>query len=80
MNVKDLTNRVVLITGASSGIGRETALLCARRRTRLVICDLNEDGLKETAEAICARQRRVRADRRRLRPRGDGRLRRHRAR
>lgn len=32
MNVKDLGNRVVLITSAGSGIGRQTALLRARRR------------------------------------------------
>ena len=43
MNVKDLGNRAVLTRGAGSGIGRDTALLCAR----LVICDLNEAGLKE---------------------------------
>ena len=30
MNVKDLGNRVVLITSAGSGIGRQLALPCAR--------------------------------------------------
>ena len=29
MNVKDLGNRAVLITGAGSGIGRQLALPCA---------------------------------------------------
>ena len=51
MNIKDLTGCVVLVTGAGSGMGRATALLSARRGARLAICDLNEAGLKETAEA-----------------------------
>jgi NAD(P)-dependent dehydrogenase (short-subunit alcohol dehydrogenase family) len=36
------------VTGAGSGIGRETALLAARRGADLVICDVDQGGLAET--------------------------------
>ena len=48
MDVARLDGKTVLITGAGSGIGRETALLCARRGADLVICDLNAEGLAAT--------------------------------
>lgn len=38
----------MLVTGAGSGIGRETALLCARRGAAIAICDVDEQGLAET--------------------------------
>ena len=46
---KNLDGKVAVITGAGSGIGRETALLCARRGAALAICDVNAQGLEETA-------------------------------
>ncbi len=49
-----LDDKVVVITGAGSGIGRETALLCARLGATLAICDLNENGLAETARGARA--------------------------
>jgi NAD(P)-dependent dehydrogenase (short-subunit alcohol dehydrogenase family) len=52
MNVEDLSGRVAVVTGAASGIGRETALALARRGADLAICDVDETGLEETAEQI----------------------------
>jgi NAD(P)-dependent dehydrogenase (short-subunit alcohol dehydrogenase family) len=42
-------SKVVVITGASSGIGRATALLCARRGARLVLAARRQDALDEVA-------------------------------
>ena len=47
-----LQDRVAVITGAGSGIGRETAILFAEAGAHVVIADLNTDGLRETANAI----------------------------
>jgi NAD(P)-dependent dehydrogenase (short-subunit alcohol dehydrogenase family) len=52
MDVRNLSGRVAVVTGAASGIGRETALALARRGADLAICDVDEPGLKETAAAI----------------------------
>ena len=45
-----LKNSVVVITGASSGIGRATAIEFAKKRARLVLAARSEDNLDETAE------------------------------
>src|SRR4051794_40643094 len=44
-----LEGRSCLITGAASGIGRATALAAARRGARLVLTDLDGEGLAPTA-------------------------------
>jgi NAD(P)-dependent dehydrogenase (short-subunit alcohol dehydrogenase family) len=45
-----LQDRVALITGAASGIGRATAVVFAEEGARLVLADVDEHGCQETAE------------------------------
>jgi short-subunit dehydrogenase len=52
--VKSLEGKVVVITGAGSGIGRELALNAARRGGVLAISDWNSDGLAETVDLLKA--------------------------
>ena len=63
MDVRDLHGRTALVTGAASGIGRATALLCARRGASLVICDVDEAHLAEAVREIRALGRDVLARR-----------------
>ncbi|MGH3560383.1 MAG: SDR family oxidoreductase, partial [Mycobacterium sp.] len=46
---------LVSVTGAGSGIGRETALAFAREGAELVVSDINEAAVKDTAAQISAR-------------------------
>lgn len=49
MNVK---NKVILITGAGSGIGRETAIMLAKNGARVVVTDIDEKAGEETVSEI----------------------------
>ncbi len=59
MDVRDLHGRSALVTGAASGIGRATALACARRGASLVLCDVDEAGLADVEREIRALGRHV---------------------
>lgn len=52
VDVANLKGRTALVTGAASGIGKETALAFGRRGADLVLCDLDESGLKATETAL----------------------------
>jgi NAD(P)-dependent dehydrogenase (short-subunit alcohol dehydrogenase family) len=47
----DFTDKVAIVTGGSTGIGRATALLFARHGAKVVIGDVNPEG-RETVAAI----------------------------
>lgn len=48
-NIKD---KVIIITGASSGIGLETAKLVAKNGAKVALCARDEEGLKKAVEEI----------------------------
>ncbi|GEP35878.1 putative short-chain dehydrogenase/reductase [Nocardioides szechwanensis] len=52
--MRTLDGKVVVITGAGSGIGRALALDLARRGSLLAISDVDEAGLAETVEQVKA--------------------------
>lgn len=49
-----MKNKVALVTGAASGIGRATALAFAREGARVVVSDMDVEGGNETVEQIVA--------------------------
>ena len=57
--MKSLRDRVAVVTGAGSGIGRATSEALARRGADLAVLDANEERAIETAEAIRALGRRA---------------------
>lgn len=52
MELKPIADQVIVIMGASSGIGRETAIELAQQGARVVLSARGEDGLDSLAEAI----------------------------
>jgi len=52
MQSERLMGEVAVVTGSASGIGRQTAITLAEHGAVVVCLDINEAGLKETAQTI----------------------------
>lgn len=51
-NPFSLTGKTILVTGASSGIGRATAELCARMGARVIVTGRNPERLQRTFDSL----------------------------
>jgi NAD(P)-dependent dehydrogenase (short-subunit alcohol dehydrogenase family) len=52
--MKNLEGKIVVVTGAGSGIGRSLALQLAAQGAQLALCDVNETNLQKTVEIASA--------------------------
>jgi NAD(P)-dependent dehydrogenase (short-subunit alcohol dehydrogenase family) len=48
----DFTDKVVLITGGGSGLGRASALAIAKQGAKLVLVDMNKESLEESKKEV----------------------------
>lgn len=51
-NPFSLQGKTILVTGASSGIGRATAIECSKMGAHLILCGRNEERLSETQRML----------------------------
>lgn len=51
-NPFSLEGKNIIISGAASGIARQCAISCSKMGARLVLLDLNEEGLRETMTMV----------------------------
>jgi NAD(P)-dependent dehydrogenase (short-subunit alcohol dehydrogenase family) len=54
VRLKPIKEQVIVITGASSGIGLVTARMAAKRGARVMLTARNHDALKQLADEIVA--------------------------
>lgn len=54
-----LENKTIVITGAGRGMGRGIAEACADHGAAVVVCDVNLDAVRETAQIISQKEQRA---------------------
>ena len=52
INLIDFTEKTIIVTGASSGIGRETAILLSKLGAKLIIIARNKEKLRDTINSL----------------------------
>lgn len=52
INPMELENRVIMVTGASSGLGRETSILLSQLGARLILVGRNSEQLEKTLSLL----------------------------
>lgn len=52
MNIINLTGKTIVITGAGSGIGQETAVTASKVGAKVVMLDISEEGLNATMSML----------------------------
>lgn len=58
-DLMDLSGRKIMITGASSGIGRAAAILASEKNASLVLCGRDEERLAETLQMLKNKDRHI---------------------
>ncbi|HBO58250.1 MAG TPA: hypothetical protein DD622_07385, partial [Opitutae bacterium] len=51
---KEFARKVVVVIGAGSGIGKESALRFAKDGAHVICADLNSESAQKTADEVCA--------------------------
>lgn len=51
-NPFSLEGKVIVISGAASGIARQCAISCSKMGAKLILLDMNDEGLKETITMV----------------------------
>jgi len=55
----EVKNKIVIVTGAGSGIGKAAAIHFASHGAKVVVSDINFDSAKKSSRSNCNKWRRI---------------------